>query len=145
MKKYFIVLVISMLCISSTLTATAAEKYEPVKVFVNQVEVLSEPSAILYHGTTCIPFRAILNALGIKDSEITWHDDSKSIEIKTDTKYVFMAIGNSGVIVDRSMTTLKVAPFIYEGRTYIPLRGVSEILGAEVEWNAIEKAAYITK
>jgi trimeric autotransporter adhesin len=116
-----------------------------VKVFVNNAEVVSDPPAILVNNSTFIPFRAILNALGVKDSEIVWNGDSSSIEIKTKDRYIFMAIGNTGVIVDKTMKTLSGAPFIYEGRTYIPLRAISEILGAKVEWNAEKMEAYLTK
>ena len=116
-----------------------------VKVFVNKAEVVSDPPAILVDNSTFIPFRAILNALGVENSEIVWHEDSSSIEISTKDKYVFMAIGNTGVIVDKTMKTLSSAPFIYEGRTYIPLRAISEILGAKVEWDGEQMEADLTK
>ncbi len=36
-----------------------------------------------------------------------------------------------------------VAPIIKEGRTFVPVRGVFEIVGAEISWDANEKAATV--
>lgn len=39
----------------------------------------------------------------------------------------------------------EVSPIIIDGRTFVPVRAVSEGLGAEVDWNAQEKKATIKK
>ena len=41
--------------------------------------------------------------------------------------------------------TLEVAPEIKNGRTFVPLRFVTEALGAEVEWVAETKTIVVTK
>ena len=38
-----------------------------------------------------------------------------------------------------------IAAFVENGRTYLPLRFVSETLGAKVEWKADEQQVIITK
>ena len=40
---------------------------------------------------------------------------------------------------------LDAAAFVENGRTYLPLRFVSETLGAQVVWNEAEKTVTITK
>jgi hypothetical protein len=37
---------------------------------------------------------------------------------------------------DNKILVLDVAPYIYQNRTYIPLRFLAEQLSARVEWNA---------
>ncbi|MEN6326639.1 MAG: copper amine oxidase N-terminal domain-containing protein [Syntrophomonas sp.] len=105
-----------------------------IKVLVNGKAVVSDAPAMNVEGSVMLPFRAILNAIGVADSEIEWDDKSKTMEIKHNKKYVFLAIGNRGVVVDQSMTMLNTAPMINQGRTMIPVRMV-EAFGASVQWD----------
>ncbi len=105
-----------------------------IKVLVNGKPVVSDAPAINVESRVMLPFRAILNAIGIPDSEIGWDDKSKTMEIRHNQKYVFLAIGSRGVVVDQSMIMLDPAPMINQGRTMIPVRTV-EIFGASVQWD----------
>jgi flagellum-specific peptidoglycan hydrolase FlgJ len=49
------------------------------------------------------------------------------------------------LIVDGKDITASAAPVIQEGRTLVPVRFVSEELGAEVEWNNEDRTVQITK
>lgn len=49
------------------------------------------------------------------------------------------------VIIVNGDTKFDTPPVIKEGRTLIPVRAISEGMGAEVEWNAEEKIVTITK
>lgn len=104
-----------------------------IKVLVNGKSVVSDAPAINVEGSVMLPFRAILNAIGVADNEIGWDDKSKTMEIRHNKKYVFLAIGNRGVVVDQSMTMLNTAPMINQERTMIPVRLV-EVFGASVQW-----------
>jgi len=45
--------------------------------------------------------------------------------------------------VNGAVKVLDVPPFIYSGRTYVPLRFVSEALGKEVRWDDQNRVVYI--
>ena len=45
-----------------------------------------------------------------------------------------LEIGSKVIKVDGVLKEMDVAPFIKDGRTFVPLRFVSEALGAEVDW-----------
>lgn len=49
-----------------------------------------------------------------------------------------LTIDKTTMLVDGSQVEMDVAPFIMEGRTFVPLRFVSEQLGAEVTWTSRE-------
>jgi len=51
-------------------------------------------------------------------------------------KNVTMFIGSTGFVKDGSAMTMDQAPFIQDGRTFVPVRMVGEALGAEVEFDA---------
>ena len=51
----------------------------------------------------------------------------------------------SSIKVDNSAMTLNEKPFIHQGRTYVPLRAISENLGCQVHWDAYTKNIDIYK
>ena len=48
---------------------------------------------------------------------------------------IVLTIGKASALVNGSATVLDVAPFIQEGRTFVPLRFVTEHLGGEVTYD----------
>jgi hypothetical protein len=141
MKKQ---LVIFAVLLSFLFCMTAAAK-DFVTVNVNGTKVESDVSAVLVNGSTMLPLRAVSNALGIKNEEIQWNQGSKSIEIRSGGKYIFLAVGATGALLDDSMITLNTAPYIENGTTLVPVRFVSEALGATVSWDGASKTVTITK
>jgi hypothetical protein len=49
-------------------------------------------------------------------------------------KKVVLTIGGLAAIVDGEVQTMDVAPFIEEGRTFVPVRFIAEAFGAEADW-----------
>ena len=54
-------------------------------------------------------------------------------------------IGSNSAQLGAQDETLPVAPVIVGGRTFVPLRFVSQALGAQVSWDAAGKSATITE
>lgn len=50
---------------------------------------------------------------------------------------------NIGIVVNGAEVKTSQEPFIYEGRTYIPLRAVAEAMGADVKWDGEKWQALI--
>ena len=93
-----------------------------------------------YHHDTF----SIFNAL-VSDENIVWSEKSQHIEARDGNNYIFMAIGSTGAIVNNSLITLNTAPYIENGRTMVPVRFVSEALGALVEWDGEKGSVYISR
>lgn len=142
MKKILSLLLALLVCLAFSVSALAQEE---AIVYVNGNQLITDVPAVIENGTTMLPFRAILNALGVKDEDIKWHENSKSIEIRTEGKYIFLAIGSAGAIVDNNLITLNVAPYIVNNRTLIPVRFISEAMGASVSWDEETKSVKIIK
>lgn len=95
-------------------------------------------------GSTLIPLRGLLEEMG---ATIEWNDENQTIVIDNGVKKITMQIGtklvyieNSGATVRYTMTT---TPKIKNGRTYIPVRFVSEHLGYNVNWDGETKTITI--
>ncbi len=66
-------------------------------------------------------------------------------EPQTDKDIALLTIGSTDLFVNGQKIKLDVAPKIENGRTLVPLRAISEALGAEVKWNEETQTIIITK
>lgn len=98
-------------------------------------------------GRTMVPVRFIAEAFG---ATVTW--DAPTRRVFVDQKatvahravLMVMTVGKKQATVNGKAITLDVAPAITAGRTFVPLRVISETLGAAVEWNAAQRSIAIT-
>lgn len=140
--KRIITLFITVILTFSAVTVYGAQG---ITVLVNGTQVVSDVPAVVVNNNTMLPFRAIFNALGVGDDAIKWNENSKSIEVSYSEKYVFLVIGSTGAVVNDKLFTLNIAPYIENDRTYVPVRFVSEALGANVQWDDNTKTVTIIK
>lgn len=100
---------------------------------------LEEPPFIK-DGRTYIPLKLMAEALG---SELKWNAETRGITIIKGDITIDMIVGSSKALVNHEMIEMDAPPVIKNGRTFVPVRFVSEILGAQVTWNARIKLIYI--
>jgi hypothetical protein len=142
MKRFLtIFLMITILVLPASAVFGADDE---ITVMVNGARVESDVPAMNVSGSTMLPFRAIFNALGVGDDAIKWNPNSKSIEVRDGNTYIFLVIGSISALVNDKLITLNAAPYIDNGRTYVPVRFVSEALGAAVDWDKTTKTVKIT-
>jgi hypothetical protein len=97
--------------------------------------VTVDPPPYIKSGTTLVPLRFIGEAFGAK---IDWlpQQGKGTIIIKLKEHLIQIEIANTQAVVNGKNMTLVVAPEIVNGRTFVPLRFISEAFGAKVEWIA---------
>jgi multiple sugar transport system substrate-binding protein len=89
-------------------------------------------------GRTMVPMRFIGEAFG---ASVTWDAGARRVSVKTEgtpnhtSLSMVMTIDSKTATVNGKSVTLDVAPAIVAGRTFVPLRVISETLGASVAWN----------
>ncbi len=84
-------------------------------------------------GRTVLPIRVVAEALG---ADVDWDPTAQKVTITKGDTVIELFIGKYIAFVDGEAVQLDVAPFIDNNRTYLPLRFVSEYLGAIVNWDA---------
>lgn len=141
-KRIYMIILTLALVLTTSATAFAEEK---ITVLVNGKQVVSDVPAVIVSSRTMLPFRAVFNALEVSDDSIKWNPDSRCIEVNSGDKYIFLVVGSVGALVNNQLITLDAAPYIENNRTFVPLRFVSEALGAEVHWNQDTKTVSIIK
>ncbi len=84
-------------------------------------------------GRTVLPIRVVAEALG---ADVDWDPTAQKVTITKGDTVIELFIGKYIAFVDGEPVQLDVAPFIDNNRTYLPVRFVSEYLGAIVNWDA---------
>jgi len=112
------------------------------KATINFKQVVLDQPPIIENGRTLVPFRFIGEALGAK---IGWDPVKKTVSYVLGNKNIVLTIGSVTAIVNGAKTILDVAPKILPtGRTVVPLRFVSENIGAKVDWNSTTRMVTVT-
>ncbi len=68
---------------------------------------------------------------------------------KSRTENINVTYDGINVYIDNALAELKdangtnVEPFIYNGTTYLPVRGVAQAMGAQVTWDGATKSVYL--
>lgn len=129
----------------SIITPSAAAAGTDIKIFLNNTPLEfgvyeNDPEPYIKEGRTLVPFRKIFEALGM---EISWDDATKTVGAKSETTEMELYIGKNYALVNQDRKDFDVAPEITDGRTFVPLRFVSESVGAEVIWEAETRSIYI--
>lgn len=105
-----------------------------------QIVTLDTPPVIV-SGRTLVPLRPIIEGLG---GAITWVAETRSVEVGFNGTTLLLQIGNRTAVVNGEAVAMDVPATIMNGRTMLPVRFISEHLGADVEWEQLTKTVTIT-
>jgi hypothetical protein len=67
-----------------------------------------------------------------------------SLAASTGSRQIQVHYGNIGIVIDGKQIQTANEPFNYEGRVYLPIRAVTEAMGAQVAWDAANNRVIIT-
>lgn len=112
-----------------------------ITVVVDGDYLIFEQPPVIVNGNTQVPMRAIFEKLG---SEVLWNAGDKSVTANKGATSVWLQIDNSTAKIKNQEQTLEAAPRMVNGNTMVPLRFVSEALGASVQWDDSKKTITIT-
>ena len=118
---------------------------DDITVLVNGTEIdFAEYDNVLPYienDFTLIPVRAIAESLGLT---VDWDEDTRTVTAKDAGAEITLVIDSDTATVNGETKTLGVPARITDDRTFIPLRFVSENMGAEVLWDGDTRTITIT-
>jgi outer membrane protein assembly factor BamB len=101
---------------------------------------LDVPPVIMV-GSTLVPLRFIGEAFG---AEIEWEPKTRQITYSLYGTRIVLWVNTIEAEVNGITVRLSQPPSIIAGRTMVPVRFISENLGAKVEWDGSTRNVYIT-
>ena len=113
-----------------------------IRLIINQKQVEPTVAPVISNNTTLVPIRIISEELG---SKVNWDNTKKRVTIQKGKDVIELYIGSKTAYVNGKAVTLLTTPIIKQGTTLVPIRFISEQLGAYVEWDNTEKIIMINQ
>ena len=100
-----------------------------------------EYKALNKNGRILLPIRDIAELL---ECETDWNGGTKTAVIKRNGEIIEFTIGQKYFTLNGTKYNIDTEAEIYENKTYIPIRGISEAFGIEIDYNNIDKTITIS-
>jgi hypothetical protein len=96
--------------------------------------------AVESQGRVLVPLRGVFEQLG---AYVQWNPRSQEINASKGPTNIQLHVGSRLASVNGRSVNLDVPPRVTNGRTMVPLRFVSEALGADVDWKESQRLVLI--
>jgi signal peptidase I len=128
--RYFKLVV--LLCLVQLGLVPTVHADEPVRVFVNNYQVIYDQLPIVENGTTLVQFRPSFEALGFA---IQWDQESSTITGTAPNLKVELQVGSREAYINGVEKELPIAPRLENDSTFVPIRFLGEASGGDVTWD----------
>lgn len=135
--------VLILICIFAGMPVLKADAQGEIKVKVNERTVAMDVNPYISENHTLVPIRFVATALDF--DEIIWDSYERAVTIKDSETVINLDIDSQDAYVNGEKKELGTPARIKNNRTYIPIRFVSENMGAEVNWDAENRVVNIKK
>ncbi|GAB6158998.1 hypothetical protein JCM39194_21980 [Desulfotomaculum varum] len=114
---------------------------QQMPVYVDRQRLYLDVAPVIEQGRTLVPMRKIFERLG---AAVAWDEASKTVTAVKEDCTIKLTVGQTTVLVNDKKVKLDVPAKVINGRTMVPMRFVSEALGARVNYQAAPvQAVYI--
>jgi N-acetylmuramoyl-L-alanine amidase len=122
--------------------AAAAPVADPITLIINGRVAPTDAPPILAGGTTLVPIRVVSETLG---AAVAWSPATATATITSGQTRIHLTIGAGQALLDGRVVALAMPARLVSGRTMVPIRFVSEALGAEVSWDQARRQVIIVR
>lgn len=111
-----------------------------ITVYINgQTQSFPQPP-IIKNGTTLVPLRGIFEKFG---ATVEWNGKTRTVKAVKQSTTVILKIGSTRPTVNGKVKSISVPSQIIKNSTMVPVRFISEALGANVVWNGTNRTITI--
>ncbi|MGR6764387.1 stalk domain-containing protein [Paenibacillus sp. T2-29] len=139
--KRFAVAVLTTLVLTSTFANLAGAQSGDIKVIINGVTQQYTQSPIVSQNTTLVPLRGVFESLG---AQVEWDSKAKKVIASKNDDTLTLNIGSKLAYKNSNPVQLDAATQIQKGQVLVPLRFVSQSLGAKVNWDQATRTVTIS-
>lgn len=113
----------------------------PIRIIVNGSPLATDVNPVTEQDRTLVPLRAIFEALG---ADVDWDEQTSTAKAVRSEISISIRIDETQLIKNGTAITLEVPARLISGRTMVPVRAISEALGAQVGWDEATHTVSIT-
>ncbi|MDP9677326.1 hypothetical protein J2W97_003336 [Paenibacillus jamilae] len=139
--KRFGVALLSTLVLTSAFANLAGAQSGDIKVIINGVTQQYTQSPIVSQNTTLVPLRGVFESLG---AQVEWDSKAKKVIASKNDDTLTLNIGSKLAYKNSNPVQLDAATQIQKGQVLVPLRFVSQSLGAKVNWDQATRTVTIS-
>ena len=126
-------LLLAVVLAAGAVTGSAQTPAPYVRVFVDSQPVAFDVPPQIDAGRVLVPLRGVFERLG---ATVGWDDRTQTVLAQRGATSVSLQIGNTQAMINGRPAAMDVPAMLVGGRTMVPLRFVSQALGANVNWDA---------
>jgi len=139
-RKWLVILLVGVFLMASLPSSVMSA--QPITVMLNDKQLQFDVQSVVENDRVLVPLRTVFEALGaVVDYDAT---TETIIASKGQTRIRLQTFATHGYINEEAIRLDALAKVI-QGRTMVPLRFVSEALGAGVEWDAVSRTVKINQ
>jgi hypothetical protein len=141
MKNKWMICLLIFAFMISTVQVTYADSPKKNNIVVNGVRLDSKQVPINQNGSILVPLRLIFESL---QAEVEYISSTRKIIGQKDGLTIELQIGSITAYKNKQAVQLAQAPTIINNSVYVPVRFISEALGADVQWIASTLTVQVT-
>jgi len=125
-----------------TILSPVCRAADDISVYVDRelVWFQDQKPFINSESRTMVPVRFVSEYLG---AAVDWNAGSSRVDLAYQGKKIALTVGQKEALVDGGPVALDTKAVLTNGRTMVPLRFISECLGAAVQWDGDKREVHV--
>nr|WP_246362884.1 copper amine oxidase N-terminal domain-containing protein [Paenibacillus alba] len=118
---------------SSGLVPIAIQPIAAENVLSPNIYIKFDAPPVIINGQAYLPIRSVSESFG---AAVDWEQESMTVTVSSDSATITCRINDATAYIDGEPFQIEAPALLLAGKTYVPLRFISESLGLQVDWNA---------
>lgn len=141
MRRISVYITPALLVLLWVVTRTPAAAITSPRLIVNGQALAGSYRPVVIENRIFVPLRVVSETLGAR---VDWDGSTRTVTVQQYGHVIVLVIGQNTATVDGQKVSLAAPARLAGGVTIVPLRFVSEALGADVSWDAKTATAKIS-
>jgi len=126
--------------VSQSVSLLNAKAASTISLTIDGKAVQSSVAPVVQNGRLLVPVRVITEYLG---AQVLWDSNAQKVTVNSAGNQIVFTIGSQNYTVNGSGKTLDSPAVIIGGSTMVPIRAISEAMGADVNYDSAKNLASV--
>ncbi|MCY9661825.1 copper amine oxidase N-terminal domain-containing protein [Paenibacillus chondroitinus] len=111
-------------------------------IMIDDKSTMMDTAPFMWEGNTYVPLRFLAEGIG---ANVTWDQASQTAWVKAGNDTLTFWVGKDDMEVNGMKKEIGAPVVLKDGRTQVPLRFITELLGWDVKWNEADGSITLIK